>query len=195
MGSSLVGELLLRWRAMAATRKDAIRSREQIVEAAGDLLAEDAEANFAEIGVRAGLNQATVYRHFPDRSTLFAAVLEGTLERFEADVREWELTPDSFEKLLRLMAVQQARYRGLTSRIQRGELGPERRTAVQNQTCELFRPPLEVAKAGGAVRPDFSPTSVLLLLNMIDGVVAARRESPEAAASEAIDLIMAALRP
>jgi AcrR family transcriptional regulator len=180
---------------MKAVRRDARRNRELIVEAAGALFAKDVDANFAEIGVKAGLNQATVYRHFADRSALFAAVLEATLERFEGEVDGWEVDADSFERLLRQMAVQQSRFRGLTSRIQRGDLDPGQRTAIRDRTCELFRGPLEAAQAGGVVRADFEPTSTILLLNMVDGVVASRSENPAAAATEALDLIMAALRP
>ena len=38
-----------------------------------------------EIARRAGVGQATLYRHFPDRSALAAAVIAHHLQRLEAD--------------------------------------------------------------------------------------------------------------
>jgi AcrR family transcriptional regulator len=180
---------------MARPRKDAVRSRALIIAAADDLLAENADASFAEIGIRAGLNQATVYRHFPDRSELFGAVLEATLERFEATTQGWDLGPDSFEELLRLMAVQQAVYRGLMSRIRAGQLDGRRSEDLRERTIALYSGPLTTAKEAGRVKASFRPDDVLLLILMVEGVVAARTADPEVAATEALDLIMAGLRP
>jgi AcrR family transcriptional regulator len=180
---------------MASLRKDALRSRALIIAAADELLAENADASFAEIGIRAGLNQATVYRHFPDRSTLFGAVLEATLERFELTTQGWDLGPGSFEELLRQMAVQQALYRGLMSRIRAGQLDEGRREDLRKRTIALYSGPLAIAKDAGQVKAGFMPRDILLLLLMVEGVVAARTDDPEVAATEALDLIMAGLRP
>lgn len=180
---------------MARLRKDALRSRAMIIAAADELLAANADASFAEIGIRAGLNQATVYRHFPDRSKLFGAVLEATLERFEAMTDSWDLGPDSFEELLRQMAVQQAAYRGLMSRIRAGQIDQGRRNDVRARTIALYSQPLALAKEAGRVQASLEPKDVLLLLHMVEGVVAARTEDPGVAATEALDLIMAGLRP
>jgi AcrR family transcriptional regulator len=180
---------------MARPRKDAIRSRALIIAAADELLAENADASFAEIGIRAGLTPATVYRHFSDRSSLLGAVLEATLERFEATTRGWELGPDSFEELLRQMAVQQAVYRGLMSRIRAGQVDGRRRGDLRERTIALYSEPLTVAKQAGQVKASFKDKDVLLVVLMVEGVVAARTEDPEVAATEALDLIMAGLRP
>jgi AcrR family transcriptional regulator len=180
---------------MAKPRKDALRSRALIIAAADELLAENADASFAEIGIRAGLTQATVYRHFPDRSKLFGAVLEATLERFEDTIRNWDIGPDSFEELLRLMAVQQASYRGLMSRIRAGQLEKTRREDLSERTIALYSAPLATAKEAGRVKASFGPEDVLLIILMVEGVVAARTEDPEVAATEALDLIMAGLLP
>jgi AcrR family transcriptional regulator len=174
-------------------RKDAARSRQAILSAAAELFSENANASYAELAVRSGLNQATVYRHFPDRVLLFACVFEDTLGRFEAMVAEWDPGPDALERLFRLMAVQQARYRGLALRVQQGDLDPKRGEAVRARTRALFHGPLEEAKAAGRVRAHVDDDAVMLVIHMIDGVVAAHSADPEAAAEEAIDLILAGL--
>jgi AcrR family transcriptional regulator len=170
-----------------------VRSRQAIVSAAATLFSENANATYGELAVRSGLNQATVYRHFPDRVTLFTEVFEDSLERFEEMVAKWERGPDSLERLFRLMAVQQARYRGLALWVRQGDLDPERGAAVRARTRALFHGPLEDAKAAGRVRPQLDDEDVMSVIHMIDGVVAAHATNPEAAAEEAVDLILAGL--
>src|ERR1700761_356866 len=125
-------------RVVKVARKDAVRSRQAIVSAAAGLFSENADATYAELAVRSGLNQATVYRHFPDRVLLFAEVFENTLQHFEERVAKWDRGPDCLERLFRQMAVQQARYRGLALRVQQGDLDPARGEAVRARTRELF---------------------------------------------------------
>ena len=55
-------------------RADAQRSVEAILDAAREVLAADPTAELQAIVVRSGLNRSTVYRHFPHRTTLIAAV-------------------------------------------------------------------------------------------------------------------------
>ncbi|WP_407642957.1 TetR/AcrR family transcriptional regulator [Actinacidiphila yanglinensis] len=58
------------------TRADALRNRERIVEAARDMFVEyGPDAPLDEIARRAGLGNATLYRHFADRRALTHAVL------------------------------------------------------------------------------------------------------------------------
>lgn len=52
-------------------RADAVRNRERILEAAREAFVEfGATAAFDEVARRAGIGNATLYRHFPDRPTL-----------------------------------------------------------------------------------------------------------------------------
>ncbi|MGZ8665877.1 MAG: SpoIIE family protein phosphatase [Solirubrobacterales bacterium] len=65
-------------------RKDAQRTRERILEAAGRLLVQSPAATLADIGAAAGVSRSTVYRHFPDRGALVAAVAESPRDTEEA---------------------------------------------------------------------------------------------------------------
>lgn len=69
--------------ARSRPRADAVRNRERIVAAAREaLVAEGADVALDEIARRAGVGNATLYRHFPDRETLLYHVLLDVNERF-----------------------------------------------------------------------------------------------------------------
>jgi AcrR family transcriptional regulator len=64
------------------TRADAVRNRERIVAAARDVFVEyGSDAPLDEIARRAGIGNATLYRHFPDRRALAHAVLLSVVTR------------------------------------------------------------------------------------------------------------------
>ncbi|MEU5158718.1 TetR/AcrR family transcriptional regulator [Streptomyces sp. NPDC020875] len=64
------------------TRADALRNRERIVRTARDMFtAHGAEVSFDEIARGAGVGNATLYRHFPDRASLVHAVVLSVLDR------------------------------------------------------------------------------------------------------------------
>ncbi len=87
------------------TRADARRNRERLLGAAVDLVAEHGpNVPMEAIARRAGVGIATLYRHFPDRPSLFRQVQLDVLGRCadeaEAALRE---EPDAFAALARYM--------------------------------------------------------------------------------------------
>jgi AcrR family transcriptional regulator len=84
---------------------DALRNRERIVSAARDLFTEvGSQAPIDEVARRAGIGNATVYRHFPDRDALVLGVVRMVLKR-TGDRAESVLdqTDDPFEALSRFV--------------------------------------------------------------------------------------------
>jgi AcrR family transcriptional regulator len=69
-------------------RSDARRNREKVLRAARDAFAASGFAvPLDEIAVRAGVGPGTVYRHFPTKEALFAAVAAARVEDLIADGR------------------------------------------------------------------------------------------------------------
>ncbi|SFC17988.1 TetR/AcrR family transcriptional regulator [Streptomyces aidingensis] len=86
-------------------RADAVRNRERIVEAAREVLGEQgAEAALDEIARRAGVGNATLYRHFPSREALVSAVMCTVTERITERARAaLEAEHDAFHILGRIL--------------------------------------------------------------------------------------------
>jgi AcrR family transcriptional regulator len=177
---------------MRSPRKDSVRSRQAIISAAEEIFVKNGDANFAEISVRAGLSQATVYRHFSDRSELLVALMSRGLDRLEAKVDSWELGPESFDNLLRLMATEQAKYQGLVADVRRNEVEESAVEELKARTSELFRGPLAAAKEVGSISQNFHATDVIWVLSMIDGAISLHptRSAREEAGMRAVDLVL-----
>ena len=70
-------------------RADAQRNLERILEAARAVFARDGlDASVADVAERAGVGTATIFRRFPTKDDLVAAMIEYELETFGARARE-----------------------------------------------------------------------------------------------------------
>lgn len=81
-------------------RSDAQANHKALLTAAVELFAQHgAEVTYEEIAQRAGVGRATLYRHFPHREDLLAAILESILEHLESAA---DALPADENRLLRL---------------------------------------------------------------------------------------------
>lgn len=86
-------------------RADAARNRARILDAAQDAFIEfGADVPLDEIAKRAGIGNATVYRHFPDRRALVRGVVLEVMERASSVAEQaYAEESDPFEALSRLV--------------------------------------------------------------------------------------------
>jgi AcrR family transcriptional regulator len=177
-------------------RKDAVRSRRAILDAARELYRDDGEASFAEIAHEAQVGQATVYRHFSDRRALLMALAEEDMAALEERLVAEPIGPGSLEDLLRGMIAAQLRSQGLISAIRAGEVDEAQVERLTERVRVLIAPRLEAARAAGLVRPDLSPDDALTVLAMVDGAVAPLRDRDERdrAAARAFEIALDGLR-
>jgi AcrR family transcriptional regulator len=181
----------------APRRKDAQRNREAILDAARELFADCADVPMYEIARRAGVGQATLYRNFPDRRDLAAALLFEEMEHTERLATEHAGDPDAFFVLLRNVVETIARFHAV------GELAREDACVgsalnVRRQRLrELLKEPLRAAKAAGTVRCDVTVDDVFLVVLMVRGVIdgADGPAARAAAASRALSLLLDGLTP
>jgi AcrR family transcriptional regulator len=149
-------------------RTDARRNRQEILRVADQAFAEGSAAvSFEEIARRAGLSRATVYRHFPDRQALGAAIAAeqlGVLRRIVAAPER-----GSFRELLQLVLRSQVSRRALVHLMR--ELPERERRQHANALVAILTAPLRLAQAEGLVRPDVRPTDLAVIFEMIEAAV------------------------
>jgi len=153
--------------------------------------------SLTEVARRAGVGQATLYRNFPDRRNLAAALLVEHMESIERLAAAHADDPDAFFVLLRNVVETMARFYPL------GELAREdaclgseldrRRRGL----AELMKDPLRDAKRAGTVRRDLTVDDVFLVLSMVRGAVdtADDRAGRAAAAARALALVLDGITP
>ncbi|MFJ3878454.1 TetR/AcrR family transcriptional regulator [Streptomyces sp. NPDC090077] len=152
-------------------RADAVRNRERILVAAREMFVEHgAEAPLDEIARRAGIGNATLYRHFPDRAALVHHVVLYVMDRVTA-LAEDSLAeePDAFAALCRFT------HGAADERI--GALCPMLAAGFDRDHPELLaaRAALETAverlvgtgQATGLLRPDIGVGDLMVALSQL----------------------------
>jgi AcrR family transcriptional regulator len=172
-------------------RRDAQRNRAAIVQAASEVLTgREPGALMPAVARRAGVGQATLYRHFRDRYALTAAVIDQLLRRMEACAAATAERPAMFESLLRAVLHTLLEIRPLLLLAQRLEAGPRR--GYEQRIIAALGTPLRSAQEHGYVRRDLVPGDLMLLFTMVHGVVAAASDETAArtAGDRSIDLVL-----
>ena|SRR5437016_14124887 len=150
-----------------------------------------------EVARRAGVGQATLYRNFPDRRDLAAALLDVKLARIEQLAREHADDPDAFFVLLRHTAESSAYTQALSELVREDTCLGSKLEDCRHRLEELIKGPLCTAKAAGRLRRDLTIDDVFIVLSMVRGAVA-KAEGPAAraaAASRALALVLDGLAP
>lgn len=152
-----------------ALRADAARNRARVLEVAARVFAEEGLAvPIDEIARRAGLGVGTVYRHFPTKEALFAAIVQDKIERLVEQVESLADANDPGEALFALldqMVVEGARKKDLVDAL--GGSGIELRSAAAALSQRLrdgLSALLRRAQAAGDIRRGVTADDVLALL-------------------------------
>lgn len=160
--------------------------------AARELFAESADFPLSEVGRRAGVGQGTLYRNFPDRGDLAAAVMAeevGELERLAADCAG---DPGAFFVLMRGIAERMVGSHALGALARQDPALRPAAAKAKARLAEILKAPLNEAKAAGMVRRDLSGEDVFLLTRMIRGALH-DLEAPAARATAATRALTLAL--
>lgn len=165
-------------------RADAERNRAALLAAAREVFGEQGlDASLDEIARRAGVGNATLYRRFPTRADLIAAVFAehraAQLELAERALRHGDPWA-AFAGYVTALCELQAADRGLAEILvtvtfdDDERLGRLRATSYRRAALVIRR-----ARAAGVLRPDFRLPDLALLL-MANAAVAHRSRDPRA---------------
>lgn len=174
--------------AQSPRRRDAQRNRAAIVRAAIDVMAgPHSIIEMPEIARRAGVGQATLYRHFPDRYALAAGVVAHQIEVLAARSRAH---PNAFREIVGEMLHTQVAMRSLVLLLRRADVSI--RSRYQQQMVAALSEPFRRAQETGGIRRTAVPEDLALLVSMVEGVLdsIADARTAQLAARRSIDLML-----
>lgn len=183
-------------RPLASTCADAVRNRARLVAAAARAFRDDGlGASVNAIAADAGVNVATLYRNFPTKDDLIAAVLEALLEPLAA-ARDRALAAPSgaLAAFLRAAVELQAEQRGLIDALTLDPSGAEARRQLREPALELVRPIAERAHREGDLREDFGALDLLIALRMLTVIAGTSARLPEGT-DRYVELVLRGLAP
>ncbi len=149
-------------------RADAALRRRQLLDAADEVFCEHGVHAPLELVVeRSGLGRATLYRNFPDRGALFAALLERGLDALECAARDLGERPDGLAVLLIDAAEHIAESTPLVDFWRAMERSHPAIAAADGRVLEIFMPWVRRASAAGLCRADLDEEQMLLVMDML----------------------------
>jgi AcrR family transcriptional regulator len=178
-------------------RADAERNRKRLLAAATELFCERGlDVGVAEIAQRAGVGRGTLFRNFPTKEDLIAAIV---VERMNEAVRTGEamLTASDPEEalfeFLREVTGRQQLDRALFEATAEAWLANDEIRAAHARVVRTLAQLLERAQRAGTVRADVGAVDVLFLLKGICEVGTALAHVDPGIVERQLDLVRAAL--
>jgi AcrR family transcriptional regulator len=176
-------------------RKDAARSRAAILAAARELFATGRDVPMYEIGRRAGVGQATLYRHFPDRSAIAEAVLSEQVQRLEAIAAVHAGDEQAVIVLLGAATDGLVEIHDLVGILRDDETRAPVLRGLRLRMYRVLETALESSRGAPLLREGVQTEDLMLVLNMVNGAlfgIATLRER-RLAASRALDIALRGL--
>ena len=181
-------------------RSDARRNLELILQAAGEAFAEGGlEVGVADIARRAGVGTATIFRRFPTKDDLVAAVFDQRLQEMSAMVEEIaELEPgmDALRAFFEQAVQFQVRDRGFMENVGKRAFADDPR---MQETTDRFFVTLDRivagAKAAGELREDVQAADLPVLMHAVCSGAAFTETANEDLWRRYLDIMLDGLRP
>jgi AcrR family transcriptional regulator len=185
--------------AETALRADAQRNLARILEAAREVFAvEGLEASVAEVAERAGVGTATIFRRFPTKEALLAAVVRERVETLTEVAREAARDPDPGRGLRRYLIAAADAYihdRGFCDAKAMRVFGHEEVRGHVDEMVAALDELLERAKAVGEVREDVTAVDVPVLLMALARVGIDLEPVAPGVWHRYLDIVLDGLRP
>jgi AcrR family transcriptional regulator len=174
-------------------RADARRNRERVLTAAAEVFAERGlDSTVSEVAARAGVGKATVYRSFPARSDLLAAVALHRLSWYEDRLRtalEQDDVAAAVRDYVRDVFLQLRTDRGLGDALRSMPASAEVAARLRALGARL----VERGVAAGALRAGLVEDDLRLLVDGLNRALVERGETRAAPWRRAADLVLSAV--
>lgn len=147
-------------------RADAARNRSLLLAAAAEeFAAYGTSASIVDIARRAGVGKGTVFRHFPTKDDLLAAIVLDRIESLTTLARRLDSAGDAGQALFDFLAEAAGRQQQLDLSFLRdaGDINDQLRDARERLYLAIIAL-VERAQAAGAVRADVTGLDVILMM-------------------------------
>ena len=178
-------------------RADAARNRALLLAAAADEFEEHGlDASIADIARRAGVGKGTVFRHFPTKDHLVAAIVRSRLDGLNATAEALLDAPEPGTALFEFVAVaaRQQQERDLSFLRGAGALNAET-AETRRRLLHLMDRLVDRAREHGAIRPDVTGADVMVLMCAPNYVVGYVPDASPELWQRYLALIVDGLRP
>jgi AcrR family transcriptional regulator len=175
-------------------RRDAQQNRRRLLDAAAEVFAEHGlEAGVEEIARTAGVGMGTLYRRFPTKDALIAALVHDVLSTMLEIAQESTERPDGtgLEHFLEAASSYQAAHRGCLSRLWNADTEHD----LVEEIRRLITAMLTDAERHGRVRAGITSMDVTIALWAIRGIIETTQGRAPEAWQRHLDIFMAGLRP
>lgn len=174
-------------------RADAQRNRARVLDAAESVFAElGATAPTEEVARRAGVAIGTVFRHFPTKNDLLAAIMKRLLARLVDDAGRLG-GPDGLFTFFEQLVAQAAGKRSVVELLAHSGVDIQLPDAVGG-LGQAVASLLSQAQSAGTVRADVEPPEVMaLLISICQGALHGGWDEP--LRKRTLDIVFAGLRP
>jgi AcrR family transcriptional regulator len=177
-------------------RRDAELNLARILLAARDVFAEHGyEASMEQIAARAEVGIGTLYRRFPNKADLCAAVVEAATDRtcqIADEVLQQVAPADAVFEFIRRCVEAPSSWRAATSRRPWSGGGADRALAA---IMPLIRQILEAGQRAGTVRSDIVPTDLVVTLMSVRAIGDLCDADAPGASRRFLELALDGLRP
>lgn len=178
-------------------RADAERNRRRLIEAAVEMFGERGlDVGVGEIAERAGVGRGTLFRNFPSKEALIAAVVVERMEESVARGRAALEEDDPAEALFALIdstLERQQKDRSVYEALADTWMTNPEIHAAHRAMVEVLGELLTRAQAAGAVRDDVSAVDVLLLVKGVCETAHSFRHVDPEVGMRQLDLVRAAI--
>jgi TetR/AcrR family transcriptional repressor of mexCD-oprJ operon len=172
-------------------RSTAIQDRvtEAILDAAADLLARGGEPpSMADVAAAAGMSRATLYRYFPTRERLLAALTASAIDATVTRLAQADLdsvpVPEAIARIARVVAAGGSKYAALISRF-----GPDDGRSVDQQVKTTIEALLRRGIDDGTFRGDLTADELGILLGSLLQAAARMAADHQAGVEKAAALV------
>lgn len=166
-----------------ARRSDAERNRQRLLEAAAAVFAEHGlDAGVGEVAARAGVGRGTLFRNFPTKQDLIAAIVVDRMRQAIADGRRLLDDGDDAGAVFTFISEvihRQQENRALMEAVADEFLANQEIRGVHADFIALIGDLLERGKRAGSVRPEVSAIDVLMLVKGVCSAASAIEVSGE----------------